>query len=69
MTELIILGLFLFVVAVLTYGMNSVPYKNRHIVSQLQMMGVVNLIMICIFAFMSNLFIQANPPVNFIKYL
>lgn len=65
MTELFILGLFLFLIASILYGLTSVKESREKMVSQIQMMGVVNLILVGLFAYMFNLLLEANPSSSY----
>jgi uncharacterized membrane protein YczE len=65
MTELFILGFFLFLIASILYGLTSVKQSREKMVSQIQMMGVLNLILVGLFAYLFNLLLEANPSASY----
>lgn len=63
--ETIILGIFLLIVSCVLYGINDLTNLNQDLKSQIQMMGISNLILVCVFAYLSNLYIQSSTNVPY----
>jgi hypothetical protein len=58
--ETVIVAVFLFILSLVLYGINDLINIDKTLKSQIQMMGIVNLILVCIFAYLSSLYIQAS---------
>ena len=69
--ETVILGVFLFILSLVLYGINDLMNLDKVLKSQIQMMGIVNLILVCIFAYLSSLYIQASTsmPIGYLFIL
>jgi hypothetical protein len=58
--ETVIVAVFLFILSLVLYGINDLINIDKTLKSQIQMMGIVNLILVCIFAYLSSLYVQAS---------